>query len=222
MERIFADRGFTYFMVILGALIRLCALSGNIYLIVIIARVNPPKRRIDVIILIYAIISCLYMILCSADLYWLTIEALFDLERFTEILINFTLTFLALSWYVPNYHSELYNKFPITFKYGVGVFFLLVSLGIAVLFLVFHDILLLYPQVYFIADLTCLTVCCLILLSLAILKRFKKPLPAAHKTEYAFSIPQVLLVMSATSTLIYTLLHLKVFVQYYRIYITLS
>ncbi|XP_048522558.1 uncharacterized protein LOC125504494 isoform X2 [Dendroctonus ponderosae] len=224
-ELILSLSNFIHFFMIASWFVRLFSLSGNIYLIVVIARLKPPKTHINVIILLYVTFSCMYLIFNLVALYSDTIFFVrtFGLERFTEILMNFTLIFLALSWYVPNYYSELYSKFPFTFKYGVGLFFLLVSLGIAVFSIVFHDILNLIDScVYVIADVTCLTVCCLMLLSFTILRLLKKPLPAAHKTAYAFSIPQVLLAMSAASTLICTLLTFEKFDHYYRIYLTLD
>ncbi|XP_048522557.1 uncharacterized protein LOC125504494 isoform X1 [Dendroctonus ponderosae] len=222
LERIFSLRDFIYFLVIVSALIRLCALSGSIYLIVIIARLKPPKTRINVIILLYAIFSgiCLILGLAAYIPFRIVLEVTLGLEVCTEILMNFTLTFLALSWYVPNYHPELYNKFLITFKYGVGVFFLIVTLGIAVVFKVFYDISnLLEFRVCLIADVATITVCCLIVISFTILKRFKKPLSDARKTAYAFSISQVLLAMSAASTLIRIFITLAEDAHYYKMYL---
>lgn len=84
---------------------------------------------------------------------------------------------------------------------------MLVPLGLAVCFEVFYDILTVKGfYAYLIVDATCLAVCCVILITFTILKRFKKPLPDAQKTAFAFLIPQVLLTLSATSTLIRKLL----------------
>lgn len=199
------------FLTVCGLVVTLCALYGIIYLIVIIARLKAPKSLINMMILLLAIFSGMYLILSLAIRFFeigTLFEVPFGLEGISKILMNFALLFLALSWYVPNYHPVLYSKYSVTFKYGVGVFFLLVSLGLAAFLIAFHILELSYFYMYIISDVTCLPICCLIVISLTILKRIRKPLSNAHKTAFAFSISQVLLAMSAASTLERTLLAL--------------
>lgn len=63
LQQFLSMHGLMYFLAIVDGLLRLWALTGNIYLIVIIARLKGPKNRINVIILLYEMFNSMYLIL---------------------------------------------------------------------------------------------------------------------------------------------------------------
>ncbi|XP_019756515.1 uncharacterized protein LOC109535128 [Dendroctonus ponderosae] len=196
---------------IVRLIIRLSALISNIYLIVIIIRFMKLRTTINRVIFLYAVISTGFLTsgvlvtiiarFTSVDYY--TDCLLIGVEKFTEILLHFALTLLAISWYVPSYHPALNNKYPLVLKYGVGVCFLVISItatGFSIVNCSNQNAK--YYQMYFTVELLCFSLCAIILIGLTILKRYKKPALDALETAYAFSIPHIVFIISALATLL--------------------
>lgn len=196
---------------ILRLIIRLSALISNIYLVVIIIRFMKLRTTINRLIFLYAVISVGFLTsgvlvtiivrFTSVDYY--TDCLLIGVENLTEILLHFVLTLLAISWFVPTYHPALNNKYPLVFKYGVGVCFLIISIastGLSVVNCSNENSK--YYQMYFTVELLCFSLCSIILTSLTILKRYEKPASEALETAYAFYIPQIIFIISAFATLL--------------------
>ncbi|CAG9761036.1 unnamed protein product [Ceutorhynchus assimilis] len=201
---------FSYFFItfeLLKFLLCVNCFASDIYLIVIISKFKKLRTRLNNLFLIYAICNLLYLTLANVIMIIVEVSShLHDVNHYCVIsnldhlmftLSFYTLTFMAIDWYVLNYHPDIYTKYPRTFKYGIGVAFVVLAIPkwIATSCMCYEDRFKLYALRLYLEDIS-FAFGGIVLITISILKRIRTPVSDTHKTEYAFSIPKIIFLLS--------------------------
>lgn len=204
------------------------ALASDIYLIIVISKFKNLKTRTNYFILQYVIFNMLYLVLKNLlliILYQLPLYAydyycfVSNLDHLTGTLSYYVLTFMAFDWYIQNYHSSIYDRYPQFFKYGACILYLFALpkwIATSVICLsneyTVHKIRLHLEMVSFLF-------CFITVMGITVLKRHKAPSSEAYKTEYALSIPRTILLLALCWYVVYLI---SEFIPYFYLAYTIE
>lgn len=192
-------------LLIIRLIVCTLALASDIYLIVVISKFKSLKTRINCFIRQYAIFHMLYLVL--ANLSFVTHNTqyyhymsgsyciLSNLDQLMVTLGYYALTFMAFEWYVQNYRSRIYDRYPKSFKYGVYILYLFaLSKGLITTTVCFIDP---WPQyIRFSFEMASFWFCVITVIGITIFTK-QKTLPTEdNKTEYALIIARTVLLLS--------------------------